>query len=115
MSSKSASSTFRYLEKVRGPKFFGTFSNYFIAFDNEMTAAGLHDFTEFMKETLFPKSGARPLEELGLSIPDVIRSEQLENALTRKIRMQNDFCGGSAYYLEKRLNNFVKLVVRTLK
>ena len=101
MSSKSASSTFRYLQKVRGPKFFGTFSNYFVAFDNEMTTAGLHDFTDFMKDTLFPKSGERPLEELDMSIPDFIRSQQNENALIRQFRMKNDFCGGSAYYLDK--------------
>ena len=44
-SSKSASSSFHYmhLQKARGPKFFGAFSNYFIAFDNEMMDAGLHD------------------------------------------------------------------------
>ena len=101
MSSKSASSSFRYLQKVRGAKFFGTYSNYFVAFDNEMAAAGLHDYTAFLQDTLFPKSGERPLEELGMSIPDFNRSEQIENALMRQFRLKEDFCGGSAYFLDK--------------
>ena len=101
MSSKSASSSFRYLQKVRGPKFFGTFSNYFTAFDNEMISAGLHDYTEFMKETLFPKSGERPLNDLSLSVPDFVRSEQCENATTRQYRSNIEFCGGSEYYQTK--------------
>ena len=100
-SSKSASSSFRYLQKVRGPKFFGTYSNYFIAFDCEMMDAGLHDFTAFLQDTLFPKSGERPLDELSQSIPDIIRSEQLENALTRQFRSNSEFCGGSDYYQAK--------------
>ena len=69
LSSKSAESTFRYLEKVRGPKYFGTFSNYFIAFDSEMMDAGLHDFTKFLQDTLFPKNGERPLRDLDTTIP----------------------------------------------
>ena len=101
MSSKSGSSSFRYLQKVRGPKFFGTFSNYFTAFDNEMINAGLHDYTDFMKETLFPKSGERPLDDLAMSIPDFTRSEQCENALTRQYRANIEFCGGSEYYQAK--------------
>ena len=101
MSSKSASSSFRYLQKVRGPKFFGTFSNYFTAFDNEMMNAGLHDYTEFMKDTLFPKSGERPLHQLEMSIPDFIRSKQQENAMTRQFRSNSEFCGGSEYYEAK--------------
>ena len=63
--------------------------------------AGLHDYTEFMKETLFPKSGERPLNDLSLSVPDFIRSEQCENALTRQYRSNIEFCGGSDYYQAK--------------
>ena len=58
-------------------------------------------FTAFMQDTLFPKTGERPLEDLELTIPDVIRSEQLENALTRQFRSNSEFCGGSEYYQAK--------------
>ena len=101
LSSKSAESTFRYLEKVRGPKYFGTFSNYFIAFDSEMMDAGLHDFTKFLQDTLFPKNGERPLRDLDTTIPDIIRSEAIENALTRQFRSNYEFCGGSEFYQKK--------------
>ena len=101
LSSKSAESTFRYLEKVRGPKYFGTFSNYFIAFDSEMMDAGLHDFTKFLQDTLFPKNGERPLRDLGTTIPDIIRSKPIENALSRQFRSNYEFCGGSEFYQKK--------------
>ena len=54
-----------------------------------------------LQDTLFPKSGERPLEQLGMSVPDFIRYEQQENALTRQFRSNSEFCGGSGYYQAK--------------
>ena len=68
---------------------------------SEMMDSGLHDFTKFLQDTLFPKSGERPLRDLETTIPDIIRSEPIENALTRQFRSNFEFCGGSEFYQKK--------------
>ena len=50
---------------------------------------------------LFPKNGERPLRDLNMSIPDFIRSTQIENELTRQYRSNFEFCGGSEFYQKK--------------
>ena len=101
LSSKSASSTFRYLQRVRGPKYFGTYSNYMIAFDQEMIADGFHDYVNVLKEALYPDSGERPLKDLKVSVPDFPRSVAYDNVMTRQFRSNSEFCGGSEYYDNK--------------
>ena len=64
-------------------------------------SVSLHDFTKFLQDTLFPKNGERPLRDLGTTIPNIIRSEQMENALTRQFRSNFEFCGGSEFYQKK--------------
>ena len=81
-SSNSANSTFRYLQKVRGLKYFGTFSNYMMAIDNGQLDDGLlHDYFKLIQNALYPASGERPLKELGISIPNFSRSDQYENMM----------------------------------
>ena len=36
-----------------------------------------------------------------LFLPDIIRSEAIENALTRQFRSNYEFCGGSEFYQKK--------------
>ena len=101
LSSKSASSTFRYLQKVRGPRYFGTFSNYMVAIDNEQLDDGFHDYIKLLQSALYPESGERPLKDLGVGIPDFTRSDKYDNVLTRQYRSNSEFCGGSDYYRAK--------------
>ena len=101
LSSKSASSAFRYLQRVRGPKYFGTYSNYLIAFDQEQISDGLHDYVNVLKDALYPDSGDRPLKNLEISVPDFPRSAAYDNVMTRQFRSNSEFCGGSKYYDQK--------------
>ena len=54
-----------------------------------------------LQDTLFLRNGERPLRDLNMFIPDFIRSEPIENALTRQFRSNIEFCGGSEFYQKK--------------